>query len=255
MSPFLLGAALLVPFFAALWELQRRRRDASHVDAGWALGLGLMAALCAALGEGEPARRALVAAMAGAWSLRLAWHLYADRVAVRAEDGRYAALRARWGARAQRNFFWYFQAQGALDLLLALPFAALCAKAGPLGPLDAAGAALWLASVSGEAAADRTLAAFRAQPANRGRTCREGLWRYSRHPNYFFEWTHWLSYALMAPEDWRVWTAPALMLFFLLRVTGIPATEAQALSSRGEDYRRYQRETSMLVPWLPRRGA
>lgn len=249
------GALALAPFFAALWLVARRARDASHVDVGWAAGLGFMGLLCAATGSGDPGRRTLVAAMASLWSARLAWHLYADRVRGKAEDGRYAALRASWGPDADRNFFWFFQAQGLLDLLLALPLAVLCAKEGPLGALDLAGALVWLAAVSGETMADRQLAAFRADPANKGRTCREGLWRYSRHPNYFFEWSHWLAYAVMAPDDWRVWTAPALMLYFLLRVTGLPATEAQALRSRGEDYRRYQRETSSFVPWFPRSAA
>jgi steroid 5-alpha reductase family enzyme len=249
------GAAVLAPAFAALWYVQTRTRDASHVDVGWAAGLGFMGLLCAALGAGDPDRRALVAAMASLWSARLAWHLYVDRVRGRPEDGRYASLRASWGPDADRNFFVFFQAQAALDLLLALPFAALCAKEGPLGAADLAGALIWLVAVSGEAVADRQLARFRSVPQNKGKTCRVGLWRYSRHPNYFFEWSHWLAYAAMAPADWRVWTAPALMLYFLLRVTGIPATEAQALRSRGEDYRRYQRETSAFFPWFPRSGA
>ncbi len=249
------GWLIASAFFAALWAVQRRTRDASLVDVGWAASLGFLALLCAAALPGDPGRRALIAAMGASWSARLAWHLYNDRVRGKSEDGRYAALRASWGADADRNFFWFFQAQGALAALLALPFAALALRPGELGPLDAAGAALWLVSVMGESAADATLGRFRADPANRGKTCREGLWRYSRHPNYFFEWTHWLAYALMAPGDWQVWLSPALMLYFLLRVTGIPATEEQALRSRGEDYRRYQRETSMFFPWFPRRAA
>jgi steroid 5-alpha reductase family enzyme len=256
MSPvrvLLAGWAVLAALFAALWAVQARTRDASHVDVGWAAGLGLLAAACALLLDGNPGRRALVGTMAAVWSVRLASHLYFDRVRGKPEDGRYAALRASWGAAADRNFFVFFQAQALLDVALALPFAALCAKSGPLGAADAAGAAVWLAAVAGEAASDRALAAFRARPESRGQVCREGLWRYSRHPNYFFEWTHWLAYAAMAPADWRVWISPALMLFFLLRVTGIPATEAQALKSRGDAYRDYQRTTSMFVPWFPRR--
>lgn len=249
------GALLLSPFFFALWRVARRRRDASLVDAGWSAGLGVMGLLCAALGDGDPGRRALVAAMSALWSARLTAHLYLDRVKGKGEDGRYAALRQRWGKDADRNFFWWFQAQGALDLLLALPFAALCAKPGPPGPLDALGAGIWVLAVTGETVADRDLAAFRADPGNRGRACRAGLWRYSRHPNYFFEWVHWLAYAVMAPDDWRTWTSPALMLFFLVRVTGIPHAEAQALRGRGEDYRRYQEETSAFFPWFPRRSA
>lgn len=253
-NALLAGWVVLSASFAALWAVQRRTGNATSVDVAWAAGLGAMALLCAAVLPGDPSRRALVGAMGALWSARLAWHLYADRVRGKDEDGRYAALRSSWGADAQRNFFWFYQAQGALAALLALPFAALAARPGLLGPADAAGAALWLISVGGEAAADRTLAAFRADPANNGRVCREGLWRYSRHPNYFFEWTHWLAYAAMAPGDWRAWLSAAVMLYFLLRVTGIPATEEQALRTRGEEYRRYRLETPMFVPWFPRRA-
>lgn len=255
LKTLLAGWLVLTALFAVLWLVQARTKDASLVDVGWAGSLGLLAVLCAAVLPGDPHRRLLVGAMGGLWSARLARHLYVDRVRGKSEDGRYAALRAAWGGAANRNFFWFFQAQAALAAVLALPFAALAAAPGELGPRDAAGAALWLVSVGGELMADASLAEFRSDAANKGKTCRAGLWRYSRHPNYFFEWTHWLAYAAMAPADWRVWLSPALMLYFLLRVTGIPATEEQAVRSRGEDYRRYQRETSAFIPWFPRRIA
>jgi steroid 5-alpha reductase family enzyme len=248
-------AAALSAFFFLLWVEQTRSGNASHVDAGWAAGLGFMGLAAAALGDGEPARRLLCGAMAFLWSARLAAHLYFDRVRGRAEDGRYAALRSAWGADANRNFFWFFQAQGLLDLVLASSYFAACAREGALGPLDALAALLFAAAIAGETAADRTLAAFRADPANKGKVCRAGLWGWSRHPNYFFEWLVWLSFAALAPGDWRAWIAPPLMLYFLLRVTGIPATEAQALKSRGPEYRRYQEEVSMLIPLPPRRSA
>ncbi len=119
---------------------------------------------------------------------------------------------------------------------------------------DLAGFAIVLASIAGESVADRQLRRFRHDPANRGRTCREGLWRYSRHPNYFFEWLHWWSYAILAiggPLSWLAALAPLVMLVFILFVTGIPPTEARAVASRGEDYREYQRTTSAFVPWPP----
>ena len=108
----------------------------------------------------------------------------------------------------------------------------------------------------GETAADRQLEKFREDPSQRGRTCRAGLWRYSRHPNYFFEWLMWMAYALFAigspPWGWLTLGCPAVMLYLLFKVTGIPATEAQALRSRGDDYRQYQQTTNIFVPWFPK---
>ena len=104
--------------------------------------------------------------------------------------------------------------------------------------------------------ADRRLAHFRGRPGNRGKTCREGWWHYSRHPNYFFEWLHWWSYMALAagaPYGWVALLAPTAMFYLLFRVTGIPPTEAQALASRGDDYREYQRTTSVFFPWFPKR--
>ena len=241
---------------AALWALQVQTRDASHVDVGWAYLLGFLALLDAALGGGSAAHRALIAVLGGVWSLRLGTYLLVNRVLGKEEDGRYRELRRRWGDRANSRFFVFFQAQALLDVVFSVPFLLVAFDGGALGPLQWAGVALWLVGMLGEAAADRQLASWRADPANRGLTCRAGLWRTSRHPNYFFEWLIWVAFALVAlpaPYGWLGLVAPALLLFFLFRVTGIPATEAQALRSRGEDYRSYQRETSVFVPWFPRR--
>ena len=119
----------------------------------------------------------------------------------------------------------------------------------------AVAAAIWLVSVGGESLADAQLARFRADPANRGKTCRSGLWRYSRHPNYFFEWLHWCAYAVAAigaPLAWLGWLGPVVMYLFLRYISGIPFTEQQALRTRGDDYRDYQRSTPMLFPWFPK---
>jgi steroid 5-alpha reductase family enzyme len=117
------------------------------------------------------------------------------------------------------------------------------------------GVAIWAISILGESLADGQLAAFKRKPESKGHTCREGLWRYSRHPNYFFEWFIWIGYALVglgADYGWLGFISQAFILYFLLRVTGIPATEAQAVRSRGDDYREYQRTTSAFVPWFPK---
>ena len=110
-------------------------------------------------------------------------------------------------------------------------------------------------ALAGEALADRPLEWFKKDPKNRGRVCQVGLWRYSRHPNYFFEWLAWMAFALFAlpsPLGFLSLACPALMLWFLLKVTGIPATEAQALRSKGEAYREYQQSTSAFFPWRPK---
>ena len=252
----LVGLIALAALMTILWLIQRRSGDAGIVDVGWTMGVGGLGLLAAATGEGLPERRLLLAAMTGVWSLRLATYLLKDRVLSGVEDGRYGMLRERWGERTQPLLFFFFQAQALLALILALPFFLISHVDGRLGWWDMIGLLLWIVAVLGESLADRQLARFRADPANRGRTCREGLWRYSRHPNYFFEWIHWLSYPCLAMGS-GLWPltlgAPALMLLLLFRVTGIPYTEKRALVSRGEDYRRYQRETSAFVPWFPRR--
>lgn len=260
MSPAALWACgwlLASAAFALLWLRELFTQEANVVDAGWAAGLGVLAVFYALAAGGWAPRRSLLALLAGSWSARLAWYLLVDRVLGKPEDARYARLRARWGPRAHRNFFLVFQANALLCALLSIPFLVVCADPRPgLGPGAAAACVLLAVSVAGESAADRRLARFRADPANRGRTCREGLWRYSRHPNYFFEWVHWWAYPALAwgAPGWA-WTllGPGLMLLFLLKLTGVAVTEAHALRSRA-DYADYQRATSMFIPWPPKRG-
>jgi steroid 5-alpha reductase family enzyme len=236
------------------WQWQRRRSNAGIVDVLWASGLAVSALLCAALGPGAAAPRVLLGACGGLWGLRLARYLW-RRVRGEAEDGRYQALRARWH-QDQRKWFGMFQFQAALIALFSVPFVIVAANPVTHPAWLIAGVAIWCLSVAGEARADAQLARFRADPANRGRTCRAGLWRYSRHPNYFFEWLHWFSYAAFAvgaPHGAAALSGPLVMFLFLRYVSGIPFTEAQALRTRGADYRDYQARTSMLFPWPPRR--
>ncbi|TAM53001.1 MAG: DUF1295 domain-containing protein [Acidobacteria bacterium] len=251
----LLGWVAMTAMMAVLWLVQRARRDAGVVDVGWTAGIGLLAVWYALAGAGDPLRRGLVAVMAGTWSLRLAWHLFADRIVGQPEDGRYQTLRARWGDRAQPRFFVFFQLQALADVVLSVPLLVAMRGDRALGAAGLAGVAVWVVAVLGEALADAQLARFRSDPANRGRTCRVGLWRVSRHPNYFFEWLYWWAYVLLAigsPAWWLALVGPVFMLYVLLEVTGIPATEAHAVLSR-LDYAEYQRTTSAFVPWFPKR--
>lgn len=249
---WLLAAALML----GLWVWHLRIRNAGVVDVGWAISLPLIATLYAIEGDGLVTRRWIFAGMIWVWGVRLAAYLLRDRVLGQLEDSRYADLRKRQSPAAAGSFFPFFQAQALVAAFLSLPvLIASCNPAPQLSWLEVAAVVLWCGALTGEAIADRQLERFKSAPASRGRTCREGLWRYSRHPNYFFEWLVWVAYALFAlasPWGWVALTAPVVMLYLLFRVTGIPATEAQALRTRGDDYRRYQSTTSAFVPWFPR---
>lgn len=252
----LAGWAALAAVMVVLWIVERLRRDASLVDVGWAFGVGALVLWFALVTDAPPARRGLVAAAALAWSLRLGLYLLADRVVGKPEDGRYAALRRAWGPRAGLWFFGFFQLQALAALLFALPMAFAMRNPAPVpSAFDVAAVALLAVVLVGESVADAQLARFRANPANRGRTCRVGLWGWSRHPNYFFEWLVWVAYFLYAclvPWGWLSAIAPALMWHFLHNVTGIPMTEALSVRSRGDAYREYQRTTSPFFPWFPK---
>ena len=258
------GRGLMTPFAALLWGwggmavvmtllwiVQKVRGDAGIVDAAWAAGIGALSVFFAVEMDGDPRRRIAVACVAGLWAVRLARHVLV-RVLTMPEDGRYTKLREQWGEKAQAYLFGFFQLQAFWAVLFAAPMLIASRNPKPFpSATDFAALAVWLNAVLGEAVADRQLQRFRRDPANRGKVCQAGLWASSRHPNYFFEWTHWFTYVLLsagAPLWWLSLMGPALMLWFLLKVTGIPPTEEQALRSRGDAYREYQRTTNAFFP-------
>jgi steroid 5-alpha reductase family enzyme len=254
MSPLLMSAVLLGAACLMGWWRQVITRNAGHVDVIWSFGVGGTALLYLALGEGDLTVRVLTALLVGIWSVRLGSHIW-RRVHGAEEEGRYRAIREHYGERVNHFHLFFFLSQGLLAWLFALPHWVIAAHPGGHDGWLWAGFALGTLALVGETVADRQLARFRRDPGNRGVTCRQGLWRYSRHPNYFFEWLHWFSYPLIAigaiGAGW-LWLAPLMMLLFLWFVTGIPYTELQAIKSRGDDYRHYQKTTSPFIPWRPK---
>lgn len=252
----LLGWVALAVVMLVLWLVQRATRNAGIVDVAWSFGTGLLAVGFALAADGWPARRVLVAVLGGAWGLRLGFYLLRRVLGDPEEDVRYRELRHEHGANIQLFLLGFFQLQALWAVLFALPMLVAARNATPgLGGPDALGVLIWIVAVGGEAVADRQLARFRRDPANRGRVCRSGLWRYSRHPNYFFEWVHWWSYVAIGMSGdlgWLTLLGPAVMLVFLLKITGIPLLERRMLESRGEAYREYQRTTSVFFPLPPR---
>jgi len=251
----LVGTVAVCGLMLLLWLIHLSLRNASIVDPGWAGGLVLLAAIDATMGGGYRVRALWIAAMAALWGLRLALYLL-SRVLGHPEEGRYVQLRREWGGNLPLKFLLFFQFQALLCVLLSLPFLLVSINRNPhLSMLEFVASGLWLVAWIGESAADFQLQRFKSNPANRGTICRVGPWKYSRHPNYFFEWLIWAAFALFAlasPFGYLALIAPMLMLYFLFRVTGIPATEEQAIRSKGEAYRQYQQTTSAFVPWFPR---
>jgi steroid 5-alpha reductase family enzyme len=252
-------AVSLAVLMAGAWVVQQRTGNSGWVDTIWTFSLGLVgagSALWPVAGAAPNARQWLVAALVAIWSLRLGVHI-AIRTAGIKDDPRYAAFAKQWGVDSPRRMFIFLQNQGfgSIPLVFAI-FAAARFPADVLRLQDYLGALILLAGIAGEAVADRQLKSFRENPANKGRVCDVGLWRWSRHPNYFFEWFGWLAYPVIALSTGYVWgwaslLAPVFMYWILVYVTGIPPLEAQMLRSRGDRYRDYQSRTSEFFPLPP----
>lgn len=249
---------ILLALFLATWRLSVKLDNYSFVDVTWSLSFAPVAVCHALAGQGWLPRRAAIAVLVAAWSLRLGVYLW-RRVASHhpKEDARYAVLRQKWADDPPRAFLGFFLVQGVLVWLLMLPVSLIASRTeAGFGWLEGAGLTVWALALIGEGIADAQLARFKRGNHDPMAVCETGLWRYSRHPNYFFQSLLWWGLFLMAlpaPWGWTAIIAPLAMLHFLLKVTGIPLTEKLALEKRGESYREYQRTTSAFVPWFRRR--
>jgi steroid 5-alpha reductase family enzyme len=240
---------LMLAVMSAAWLTVRATNNGGWIDVFWTFGTGLagvVAALCPWAGP-PSARQVLVACLVALWSLRLGSYI-ALRVAKGAEDVRYATLKKEWGADFLRKLFGMAIVQAPATTLLCASIAAAALRPGEgLIATDFAGAAILLIAIAGEGLADAQMKAFKADPANHGKVMDKGLWGWSRHPNYFFEWFGWLAYPVIAidpgagwPPGWAATIAPVAMYLILTRLTGVPPLEAAMTASRGQAYRDYQ---------------
>jgi steroid 5-alpha reductase family enzyme len=247
-----LVACCLIMFIVWLWA--KKLKNAGVVDIFWSFNFPVIALLLFVLAPAPLPRRLLICGMVFLAGSRLGWHLF-TRITrhINEEEGRYQQLRKEWAPNPDRKFFWFFQAQALSNVFLAIPFFIITANtASPLSGWEYAGAVCWVIAVTGESTADRQLAAFKKDPNNKGKVCDKGLWNYSRHPNYFFEWLMWMAYfifALGSPYGWLAVISPMVILYLLLKITGIPMTEEQSVRSKGDAYRAYQKSTSVFIPW------
>jgi steroid 5-alpha reductase family enzyme len=240
----------------AVWAASVRMRDASIVDVFWGPAFAVVGWTSVAVAGPSP-RGTLLAALATAWGLRLAVHL-ARRRRGQGEDRRYAAMRAAHGERfALASLFTVFLLQAALVWIVSLPLQAASAirPEAPLGAVDAAGAAVFGIGLAFEAVADAQLARFLAEPRNQGGVMQSGLWRYSRHPNYFGDFLVWwgLGIVALAAGAWWALAGPALMTFLLMRVSGVTLLE-KTIGDRRPAYAAYAARTSAFFPRPPRRA-
>lgn len=236
------------------WLIQVRTKNAGYVDAFWALGIMCCTVMYATTGAGDTRIRIIVGLIGGLWFLRLGGYLLL-RVMSESEDGRYKAIRNKMGNKTNVFHFFFFMFQATLVGLCSYPMYVVAQNPEPNTLFVILAILIAVTAFIGEYQADHQLDMFRKDPHNKGKTCRVGLWKYSRHPNYFFEWLHWFAYPLLAigaPYAGWLWLSPIIMWLFLYYITGIPYTEQQALKSRGDDYREYQRTTSAFIPLPPK---
>ena len=238
-----------------VWWLSLRRRDVGIVDVFWGPGFALVAWLSIALAGSISLRSLTAAVLTTAWGLRLAVHLWL-RNHGRPEDRRYAAMRARHGARFRWiSLFTVFLLQAVVLWFVSFPVQAVAttSQVRALNVLDALGVTLWAVGFGFESIADRQLARFLADPRHRGRVLDRGLWRYTRHPNYFGDFCVWWGLYAIAAAGGAAWTVfgPLLMSWLLLRVSGVTLLERE-IGARRPEYAEYQARTNAFFPG-PRR--
>jgi len=252
----LIGLGTILTALTLVWMLSVKLRDASIVDVCWGTGFVLLACLYCVLSPTLTPRSWLVAALITLWGARLSLHI-SRRNRGKGEDVRYRAMRASHGpAFWWRSLFTVFWLQGAILWFVALPLLVAVRAAPPaaLTAIDGLGVVLFAIGFSFEVVGDYQLERFKAKPSNRGHVLGHGLWRYTRHPNYFGDATLWWGlYAIAGatPGGWLTVLSPTLMSFLLMRVSGVTLLE-DGLKASKPGYRAYITRTPAFLPWFPR---
>jgi len=254
-----LGAMVVV--MAAAWAFGLMTRNGGWTDVFWSWGTGVTlaaAALCPAPDGAISPRHWLVAGFMALWGLRLGLYL-TPRVASHPEDPRYAAIREKEGKRYAAFMLFVAMPQALATSLLSFAVILAARAPGPLGLRDAAAVLVFAAALVGEYISDNQMKAFRTDTANKGQVMDKGLWGWSRHPNYFFQWLGWCAYPVIALDPARPVTllsliAPVVMYLLLRYVSGVPLLEEAMLKTRGEAFRKYQARVSAFFPLPPKRA-
>lgn len=256
----LVALGLMVVLFSLTFWVCRRMDNYGFVDVVWSFSFTPLAWFFALNATGWSMRQLVIASLASAWSVRLGSHLY-KRVSSHhpEEDSRYAQLREDWKDNFGPMMFGFFQLQALTVVLLGLPFIFPTYNATTSFSLwEMVGTAIVFLSLCGESLADGQLAAFRRKPDNKGQVCNVGLWRYSRHPNYFFEWCIWVGFGVFALGSHLGWIgllAPFSIYYLLRYKTGVPMAEESSLKSKGDRFREYQKTTNEFFPGPTRNSA
>lgn len=251
---------LNVVIMAVCWLIVTYNQRAGLVDVAWSFCIALNVMIAAFWLDTAPISvRIFIGCASSIWFLRLTWHLLRRYWHESEEDRRYANMRRAMGQFKHLGFLAFFMFQAGLAILFSYPMLSLLSTTviqwseWTHWALIAAAIMMLLAFI-GESTADQQLYRFKQKPEHHGKTMDQGLWKYSRHPNYFFEWLHWFAYPILglAAGQYLLWVYPLLMWAFLYYITGIPFSEQQALRHRGQNYRDYQQRTSMFIPWQPK---
>lgn len=249
-------AIVLLAYFTALFAVGQRIKDNSIVDIGWGFGYVLTALYSLVRLPDSPARAWLITVLVVIWGGRLTFYL-AQRNLGKPEDYRYVQMRKKWGSRfpALKAFVNVYLLQGTLMYIIALPIMVVhWASPAGLQALDYIGAAVWAAGFVFEAVGDYQLKQFKRSPKNKGRIMKQGLWRYTRHPNYFGEALMWWGIYLVAasaPYGWLLVFSPLMITGLLVYVSGVPLLEKRYQDNA--EFQQYAQETSKFIPWFPKK--